>query len=240
MKTTMKPVVVSAFLLMSTTIFAASFSGGIPGEDKDEKKASKTLERSVDALEHIMADPENYIPPSLMIQSEGIVILPGAFKLAAGVAGGQGARGIAMIRKADGAWSNPFFVSLGEGSLGIQLGAQKSDIVLLFKDKEDLLKLEELALTLGGDVGVAAGPVSRGASAITDIKFDSEIYSYALSNGLFAGISFKGGVLTYNQRLNESMYGSVNVGTDEIIYEVRTPYNEGVIDLIDTVNYYAQ
>lgn len=225
---------------MSTTIFAASFSGGIPGEDKDEKKASKTLERSVDALEHIMADPENYIPPSLMIQSEGIVILPGAFKLAAGVAGGQGARGIAMIRKADGAWSNPFFVSLGEGSLGIQLGAQKSDIVLLFKDKEDLLKLEELALTLGGDVGVAAGPVSRGASAITDIKFDSEIYSYALSNGLFAGISFKGGVLTYNQRLNESMYGSVNVGTDEIIYEVRTPYNEGVIDLIDTVNYYAQ
>ncbi len=236
----MKQVVVSAFLLMGTTIFAASFSGGIPGEDKDEKKASKTLERSVDALEHIMADPENYIPPSLMIQSEGIVILPGAFKLAAGVAGGQGARGIAMIRKADGAWSNPFFVSLGEGSLGIQLGAQKSDIVLLFKDKEDLLKLEELALTLGGDVGVAAGPVSRGASAITDIKFDSEIYSYALSNGLFAGISFKGGVLTYNQRLNESMYGSVNVGTDEIIYEVRTPYNEGVIDLIDTVNYYAQ
>lgn len=240
MKTTMKLTVASAFLLMSTALCAASFSGGLPAEEKNEKKASKTLVKSVDALDHIMADPENYIPPSLMIQSEGIVILPGAFKLAAGVAGGQGARGIAMVRKADGAWSNPFFVSLGEGSLGVQLGAQKTDIVLLFKEKDDLMELEEMELTLGGDVGVAAGPASRGASAITDITFESEIYSYSLSNGLFAGISFKGGVLTYNHRLNESLYGKANVGTDEIFYEIQTPFNEEVIDLIDTINYYAQ
>jgi lipid-binding SYLF domain-containing protein len=240
MKTIKKLTVAAVILLSSGTLLAASFSEGFSRVEKNEKKANKTLVRSVEALDHIMADPENYIPPSLIIQSEGIVIFPGAFKLAVGVAGGQGARGIAMIRRSNGAWSNPFFVTLGEGSLGVQLGAQKSDIVLLFKEKSDLIELEETELTLGGDVGVAAGPVSRGASTMTDIKFESEIYSYSLSNGLFAGVSFKGGVLTYNQRFNESLYGKVNVSSDEIFYETETPFNEEVIELIDTVNYYAE
>jgi lipid-binding SYLF domain-containing protein len=236
----MKLAVAFTLLIMSGSLLASQNNPDVSREERNEKKASKTLLRSVEALDHIMEDPENYIPPSLIIQSEGIVILPSAFKLAVGVAGGQGARGIAMIRKANGSWSNPFFVSLGEGSLGVQIGAQKSDIVLLFKEKDDLIQLEETELTLGGDIGVAAGPASRGASAMTDIKFESEIYTYSLSNGLFAGVSFKGGVLTYNQRVNESLYCMQNVTTDEIINETRTPYNEEIVDLIDTINYYGQ
>lgn len=235
-----KLTVIAALLIMSGTLFAASFTSDVAKEEKIEKKASKTLEKSVEALNAIMEDPDNYIPPSLMIQSEGIVILPSAFKVAVGVAGGQGARGIALVRKDDGSWSNPFFVSLGEGSFGIQLGAQKSDIFLLFKDRDDLLELDETELTLGGDLGVAAGPASRGSSAITDIKFESEIYTYSHSNGLFAGISFKGGVLTYNHRVNESLYAMRGVSTDEILNEIQTPFNDEVVDLIDTINEYGQ
>lgn len=236
----MKIVVVSAFLLMGGNLLAAPFSEGVSKEEKIEQKANRTILKSIQALDNIMEDPENYIPPSLIIQSEGIVILPDAFKLAVGVAGGQGALGIAMIRKANGTWSNPFFVTLGEGSLGLQLGAQKSDIVLLFKEKNDLTSLEDTELTLGGDIGVAAGPVSRGASAITDIRFESEIYTYSLSKGLFAGVSFKGGILAYNHRVNESLYSLEEVSTNEIIYGIETPFNDNVVDLIDTVNAYGQ
>jgi lipid-binding SYLF domain-containing protein len=240
MKTKIKLAVASSILMMSGTLLASSFNEVGSKEDRIENKANKTLVRSVQALDNIMESPENYIPPSMIIQAEGIVILPGAFKMAVGVAGGQGARGIAMIRETSGSWSNPFFVTLGEGSFGLQFGAQKSDIVLLFKDRNDLLELHETELTLGGDVGVAAGPLSRGASAITDIKFESEIYTYSNSNGLFAGVSFKGGVLTYNNKLNDSLYGMDNVSTDEIVYESETPYYENVIDLIDTVNSYGE
>jgi len=239
-KAKMKLTVFSAFLLMSVHLLAASFSDSVSKEEKIERKANRTIVRSIEALDNIMEDPENYIPPSLIIQSEGIVILPDALKVAVGVPGGQGALGIAMIRKANGSWSNPFFVSLGEGSFGLQLGAQKSDIVLLFKEKDDLMELEETELTLGGDLGVAAGPVSRGASAITDIKFESEIYTYYLSKGLFAGVSFKGGVLTYNHRVNEALYCLEHVGTDEIINDTETPFNDHVVDLIDAINYYGQ
>ena len=78
------------------------------------------------------------------------------------------------------------------------------------------------------------------ANAITDIKFESEIYTYAHSNGLFAGISFKGGVLTYNNRVNESLYSMADVSTDYILNETETPYNDEVIDLIDAINAYGQ
>lgn len=240
MKTKIKLAVVSAILSMSCSLLAASPGEDVSREEKTEKKANRTIVRSIEALDRIMEDPENYIPPSLMIQSEGIVILPAAVKVAVGVAGGQGALGIALIKKDNGTWSNPFFVSLGEGSFGLQLGAQKSDIVLLFKDKDDLIELEEAELTLGGDLGVAAGPHSRGASAITDIKFESEIYTYCLSKGLFAGISLKGGVLTYNHRVNESLYCRENVGTDEIINVIESPFNDNVVDLIDAIDYHAQ
>jgi lipid-binding SYLF domain-containing protein len=240
MKISMKSALVIALIILCASLLAASPNGDLSKEEKIERKASRTLSKSVEALDAIMADPENYIPPSLIIQSEGIVILPEALKVALGVAGGQGARGIAMIRKADGSWSNPCFVSLGEGSFGLQFGAQKSDVFLLFKHKEDLLELDESSLTLGGDIGVAAGPVSRGTSAVTDIRFESEIYTYAHSNGLFAGVSFKGGILTFNHRVNESLYGMANVCTDDILYEVEYPYNDQVIDLIDTVNAYGQ
>ena len=240
MKNSQKLALIVALTIMCGSLLAATPGGEISKEEKIERKASKTLSNSVEALDDIMADPDNYIPPSLFIQSEGMVILPSALKVAVGVAGGQGALGIALIRKADGTWSNPFFVSLGEGSFGLQLGAQKSDIFLFFKDSDALRELDETELTLGGDLGVAAGPASRGTSAVTDIRCDSEIYTYSQSSGLFAGISFKGGVLTYNHRVNESLYERDQVNTDEIIHEIETPFNDQVVDLIDAIIAYAQ
>ena len=236
MKTKMKLTIVSALILMSGTLLAASLPGNDSDDDKNLKKASKTIQMSVVALDNIMGNPESYIPPSLIIQSEGIVIFPSALKLALGVVGGQGARGIALTRNDDGSWSNPCFVSLGEGSVGMQLGAQKTDIILLFKNKEEIMGLDDADIALGTDMGVAAGPASLGATATTDLCFESEIYSYCRSRGLFAGISFKGAVLSYNEDINESLYRMNDISPNINSYELESPYNESVIDLIDAIN----
>ncbi len=239
MKALMKTLAVCALLIASTTMFALSAGDGMYNDDDNAKKANKTLHKSVIAMDHVMDDPDNSIPPSLIEQSEGIVIFPDAFKIAFGVVGGQGARGIALVRQYDGSWGNPFFVSLGEGSLGLQIGVQKTDIVLLFKDRNAIMDLACTEITLGSDVGVAAGPVSKGSSATTDIKFDSEIYSYYSSKGLFAGVSFKGGVLTYNESVNESLYGKEDINTDYIFHEIETPYNDRINDLIEVIEIYG-
>ena len=239
MKTLLNTLIVTVLLITGGTLFAVSVTDNLDNGEETARKANKTIHKSVMALDHIMEDPHNSIPPSLIVESEGIVIFPGAFKLAIGVVGGQGARGVALVRLENGNWSNPFFVSLGEGSLGLQFGAQKSDIVLLFKDKNDIMGLDKTEITLGADVGVAAGPVSMGSSATTNIKFDSEIYSYCRSKGLFAGMSFKGGVLTYNESLNESLYGMANINTESIFNEIDSPYNDRVYDLIEVIDIYG-
>lgn len=240
MKTKMKVMCLAALLIMGGTMFGAVLPEENPDDDKNLKKANKTIQMSVIALDNIMEDDDSYIPPSLIIQSEGIVILPSAFKIAIGVAGGQGARGIALTRNDDHSWSDPFFVSLGEGSLGLQLGAQKTDIVLLFKDKEDIMGLDEADITLGADMAIAAGPASRVSSATTDVSFDSEIYSYCRSRGLFAGISFKGGVLSNNESINESLLRMNDKSSYAMLDEYDSVYNENVIELIDAINMYGE
>lgn len=215
-------------------------NAGSVDDYKIAEKARKTLHKSVMAFENVMKDPETSIPASLLNQSEGMVIFPSAFKLALGTAGGQGGKGIAVIRQEDGSWSNPFFVSLGEGSLGIQMGAQKSDIVLLFKNKNDIIDLDQVDIMLGTGVGVAAGPASIGASSLTDVSFEAEIYSYQSSKGLFAGVCINGGILSSNNRYNESLYGWTGIQTRDICNRIEAPYNEEVSDLIDTINMYGE
>jgi len=257
MKTITKLTVVCTMLITSGTLFASSVSDSSDvytdqqvtvdepmyfGEDvKIVEKAYKTLQKSAMAVDNIMDDPENCIPLALFTQAEGIVIFPRALKIAIGTAGGQGGNGIAMIRMEDGTWSNPFFVALGEASVGIQIGAQKSDIVLLFKNRNDIIAIDEADVMLGTGIGVAAGPVSRGVESVTDIKFDAEIYSYQRSKGLFAGLSLKGGVLSSNSNYNETLYCMNDVTTDDIFFnDVEAPYNEEVSDLIDTLNKYSE
>jgi lipid-binding SYLF domain-containing protein len=238
MKTIVKVFLVSIIIIAVGNLRAAP-SNGYDKSDEQEK-AEKTLIKAARAFDNVMEDPENSIPQSLINESEGIVIIPRAFKVALGALGGQGGRGIAMIRKEDGSWSNPFFITLGEGSLGIQIGAQSSDIILLFKNRIDVLEIDDRELILGTDIGVAAGPVSNGSSADTDIKFKREIYSYSRSKGLFAGVSLNGGVISYNESVSKSLYGIDNVNTDEILNEIETPYNEDVNDLIATLNMYGE
>jgi lipid-binding SYLF domain-containing protein len=238
MKTMLNLILVSMLIITVGNLNAATSIG--EGKSADSEKAAKTLKKAVMALDHMMEDPINSIPQDLINSSEGIVIFPGAFKVALGTLGGQGARGIAMIRKEDGSWSNPFFVTLGEGSLGFQIGAQASEIVLLFKDRNDIIEIDKADITLGGDVGVAAGPVDEGSSSSTDITFGSEIYSYCRSKGLFAGVSLKGGILSYNEKISESLYGVEDVSTNEIFNRIETPFNDEVNDLIEALVMYGK
>jgi lipid-binding SYLF domain-containing protein len=60
--------------------------------------------------------------------------------------------------------------------------------------------------TLGGDASVAAGPVGRHVEAGTDIKLESEIYSYSRSRGLFAGIALEGAALQIDHNSTWALY----------------------------------
>ena len=112
-----------------------------------------------------------------------------------------------MVKLADGSWSNPVFVTITGGSVGLQAGVQSIDLVLIFKNRETLEKIGNGSFTLGGDISATAGPVGRNSSASTDYKLEAEVYSYSRSKGLFAGISLAGSAIDIDKKADAAFYG---------------------------------
>lgn len=179
------------FLLVGTTSFA-------------QKQQTEKIRKSAAVLRSFTG-MEGDISSQLMQNAQGVVIIPNLVKAGLGI-GGQRGKGVAMIKKADGSWSNPVFVTLTGGSIGFQAGVQAIDLVLVFTKSAALANLAKGEFTIGGDVGVAAGPVGRSSSANTDVKFDAEVYSYSRSKGLFAGLTLNGSRLSADASANKDFY----------------------------------
>jgi len=170
-----------------------------------QQKQQEKIHKSTEILNEFKSMKES-IPEQLLQQAQGIVIIPNMINAGLGLGGKRG-KGVAMVKNADGNWSDPLFVSLTGGSIGFQAGVQSVDLVLVFKNRSTLANIVQRKFNLGGDVSVAAGPVGRSSSANTDLKLDAEVYSYSRSKGLFAGISLNGTVLDVDNSYNTAFYG---------------------------------
>jgi lipid-binding SYLF domain-containing protein len=171
--------------------------------------STSELDRVQNAAEVVTAlrqAPDRGIPEDLWGKAECIIVLPSVKKAAFGV-GGEFGKGLMSCRQANG-WTAPVFMEMGKGSIGFQIGAQATDVVLLVMNRQGVNRMLEDHVTLGTDASVAAGPVGRTGSAATDHKLTAEVLSYSRSKGLFAGIDVSGGVLRPDKDANEHAYGT--------------------------------
>lgn len=177
-----------------------------------------------EVLRDILTIPERSIPPSLLSQAQAIAIIPEVVKVGLVVGGRYGEGVIMMKNQHTHAWSDPVFLTLKGGSVGLQIGAQSSDVILVFKNKRGLNSLMQGKFTLGADAAVAAGPVGRNAAAATDVKLQAEILSYSRSRGLFAGISLDGSALEIDHAANVAFYNRNDVTPRQVFHgEVLSP-----------------
>jgi SH3 domain-containing YSC84-like protein 1 len=195
-----------------------------PDKDKTEAEASKEptkdqasqSEKAAKVFSEIMNTPEKGIPEVILEKAECVAVFPNVIK-AGFIVGARGGRGVASCRTGKG-WSAPAYFNLGGGSFGAQIGAQSTDFVMLFMNKDGLNSLLTSKFTLGGDASVAAGPVGREAGASTDVKFNAQILSYSRSKGLFAGLELKGVAITLDKDDMRDAYGE-NITAKEVLQE---------------------
>jgi lipid-binding SYLF domain-containing protein len=176
----------------------------VSAQKKRMNDAARHANAAARVFDQIMAVRDKGIPRELLDRAEAIAVFPGVVK-AAFIIGGHGGQGV-ISRRIKGGWSAPAFFNLGGGSFGAQIGAQKTDYVLLIMNEEGLKGLLEDKFEMGGEVSVAAGPVGRTASATTNATLDAGILSYSRSKGAFVGASLKGGTITPDNDLNEAVY----------------------------------
>src|SRR5262245_42495820 len=171
--------------------------------------STNELERVQKATEVVSAlrqAPDRGSPEDLWGKAECVIVMPSVKKAAFGV-GGEFGKGVMSCREGN-AWTTPVFMEMGKGSIGFQIGAQATDLVLLVMNRQGVSRMLEDHVTLGTDASVAAGPVGRTGAAATDHKFSAEVLSYSRSKGLFAGIDVSGGVLRPDKESNEHAYGT--------------------------------
>lgn len=188
--------------LGAAALLAAAFSTTAIANSAEER-----VTKAIDVLNDFTAIPEQAVPDNLLANTHAIAIVPGMIKAGFGL-GGRYGKGVLMVRQPDGAWSNPTFIKMGGGSLGWQIGAQSTDLMLVFKDARSIADIADGKLTLGGDASVAAGPVGRSTSASTDQRLEAEIYSYSRNRGLFAGVALEGSWISMDRVANEVYYGN--------------------------------
>lgn len=170
---------------------------------------------SADVLEQLLRIPEKSIPPTLLARAYAVAVIPNVVKVGFGIGARRG-HGIIVVRQDDDSWSNPAFITMTGGSIGWQVGAQSTDVILVFRTRRGVENIANGKLTLGADASVAAGPVGRQASVATDIQFQAEVVSYSRSRGLFAGVAFEGAGLTMNRKANAAFYGSSSMSPEKI------------------------
>ena len=126
-------------------------------------------------------------------------------------------------------------MALEGGNIGLQLGGQATDFVLLMMNQRGAESSLTSKVKLGADAAAAAGPKGRDAAAATDITLRAEVLSYSRSRGLFAGVALEGSTLRPDEGGNMSLYGKKSNANDIAIASAIRPPASATL-LLSTLN----
>lgn len=190
-----------AFIVTALVVLLAA---PVHGQSSDDAK----LGQAAAVLHNFSADEVNGIPVELLQRARGIAVIPnvirGGFLL-----GGRRGRGVLIVRTPSGGWSNPAFITLTGGSIGVQFGAEAMDVVLVFANDRSVKNIASGKFTLGGDASAVAGPLGRRNTAAVTGR--SEVYIYVKrGRGAFAGATFEGARLDVDEDGNALFYRAAN------------------------------
>jgi len=226
--------------LVLLMVAAVTSGAGAAGRKEGAKKESDEAKRIADAtlaFSEIMGAGDKAIPTAILEKAEGIAVFPSTIK-AGLLVGGQHGRGILSARSQNGTWSAPAFLTLDGGSIGLQIGAQATDLVLVIMNKRGLENLVKNQFKVGADASVAAGPVGRDAQAATDIQMRAQILSYSRARGVFAGVTLNGSTIREDKDANGRFYGKP-YETKQIVFERLGGAPEPVAAWRETLTKYA-
>src|SRR5438445_13100736 len=179
-------------------------TAALADESDSENKAEDRLKAAARVLDEIQTAPDQGIPEEVLGSAECVAIVPSMLK-GGFIVGARYGRGVASCRTAKG-WSAPAFFVVEGGSVGLQIGGQAVDLVMLIMNQDGMRNLLSSKFKLGADASVAAGPVGRHASADTDWKLQAQVLSYSRARRAFAGLELSGAAIKQDRDSTSEFY----------------------------------
>ncbi len=193
--------ILTSLVLLSTPVAA-----------EEKSKQQEVVDSAVVVLDRFSIDSNMGYFREMVKKAKAVFIVPRMLK-GGFVIGGSGGSGVLLANDEEtGAWSYPVFYTMGSVSLGLQAGAEASQIVLLVMTKKGMDSMLGTSFKLGADATIAAGPFGGGAKVAT-----TDILAYALSKGVYGGLSIEGATITSRDKWNTSYYGKPVTPVDVIV-----------------------
>ncbi len=218
-------------ILVTAVLCSLVAFGARPALADDAQDARQLVEKARLALEAFSTDAQ--MGPSLrslLPKARGVLIYPAILR-GAFIVGASGGSGVFLVRDAQKhRWGGPAFYTIGQASFGLQAGGESSEVVLVALTDRGVSALLATSTKLGGDLGVAIGPVGAGAEAATQ-NLSADIVSYSRNKGLYAGIALDGAVVAVREALNKAYYKKKAITPTQILikHEVSNPQAAGLI-----------
>lgn len=186
---------------------------------------AELITRAKVTAESMFSDPNYPALLNLTMRARAVLVVPNLFRVGFFI-GGRGGNGVLVVRDpSTKQWGTPAFYALGGVSYGLQFGAQDSEVILVIMSEKGLRALVKNEVTLGGDAGMAVANVGMGAQAATGLGMNADVYSFARSGGLYAGVALDGSVITAKDSWNKEVYGP-GATPEAILLERRFPVPE--------------
>jgi lipid-binding SYLF domain-containing protein len=201
-----------------------------PAWADDAQDARQLVEKARLTFESFQADPQ--LGPNLraLVQrAKGVMIYPEVLR-GAFLFGASGGNGVFLTRHQESdRWAGPAFYSFGAASFGLQAGGEASEVVLVALTDKGVTALLGTSGKLGAHASVAVGPVGVGAEAAT-ANLSADLVSYSRNQGLYAGVSVEGAIVSPRDGLARAYYGR-EVTPNQILVQrdVANPQAAGLI-----------
>ena len=188
-------------------VLAALVVGTAVRVEAENPEFAASFARATTAIYEMINVPDGTgIPRAALARAHGVAVFPGVVRGAI-LIGGYAGDGVVTVRRADGTFSPPAIIRMAGGSLGLQVGAEITDVVLLIMTPKGLQGLLSSEFTIGADMSATAGPTGHREELSTDLKFTTDLVTYSRTRGLFAGISLAGASVRSRDDWNQSLYG---------------------------------
>ena len=190
---------------LAVCVLLSVATAAVAAESDDENKAEDRIKAAANVLDEIQSAPDQGVPEEVLGSAECVAIVPSMLK-GGFIVGARYGRGVASCRTPKG-WSAPAFFAVQGGSVGLQIGGQAVDLVMLIMNQDGMRNLLSSKFKLGADASVAAGPVGRHAAADTDWKLRAQVLSYSRARGAFAGLELSGAAIKQDKDSTREFYG---------------------------------
>jgi SH3 domain-containing YSC84-like protein 1 len=200
------------FLIVATLLTSCSTTSPEVAMQQDVDQATSIIQRFQEI-------PEKGIPPAVLKAARGVAIL--TVTKAGFIGSVRGGSGVVVARLNKG-WSGPSEIGTGGIGAGFQAGVDVTEFVMILNTPAAVEAFSKQGnVTLGGNLGVSAGPVGRSAEAAVSLQ--SAIYSYSRSQGFFAGVSLEGTVVSVKDEYNQAYYGKPVTAQEILSGKVQPP-----------------